>query len=423
MAPTQPIAARRAGRASGPPAGEPRAHRRRGDRAGPQALLRRAERRRGHARGAASGARSSTATSTTSATCSLRASREAIEELYEAQRGARPRRGPATPTRCGARFEAAVDVYQRHGPLLRGVAEAAAGDEQIARDYARAARRFDDLPSSRCAAWPASAHALADLAETARALNLMNETYLLDAFGREPRVSPETAVQTLTEIWDAVDPPLTKGPDRWTSSAPPTSASRTCPGYPTSRTTPRSTACACTTSTRAAARPCSASTASRAGATSTGTCSTALVAAGHRVVCPDLVGFGRSDKPTDQDWYTYDRHVDTVTRAPRPARPRGRDRGGAGLGRPDRAALGGRARRPGGAARDPQHRPVHRPGEQGLHGLARLRRAHAGPADRHDHPGRDHDRPAARRSSPPTRRRSPPRRARRARSASRCSCR
>ncbi len=38
-----------------------------------------------------------------------------------------------------------------------------------------------------------------------------------------------------------------------------------------------------------------------------------LVATGHRVVCPDLVGFGRSDKPTDQDWYTYERHVEYVT--------------------------------------------------------------------------------------------------------------
>jgi haloalkane dehalogenase len=38
-----------------------------------------------------------------------------------------------------------------------------------------------------------------------------------------------------------------------------------------------------------------------------------LVDAGQRVVCPDLVGFGRSDKPTDQAWYTYDRHVETVT--------------------------------------------------------------------------------------------------------------
>jgi len=40
----------------------------------------------------------------------------------------------------------------------------------------------------------------------------------------------------------------------------------------------------------------------------------ALVDAGHRVVCPDLVGFGRSDKPTDQAWYTYERHVEFVTR-------------------------------------------------------------------------------------------------------------
>jgi haloalkane dehalogenase len=39
-----------------------------------------------------------------------------------------------------------------------------------------------------------------------------------------------------------------------------------------------------------------------------------LVEAGHRVVCPDLVGFGRSDKPTDQSWYTYERHVDVATR-------------------------------------------------------------------------------------------------------------
>ena len=39
-----------------------------------------------------------------------------------------------------------------------------------------------------------------------------------------------------------------------------------------------------------------------------------LVQSGHRVVCPDLVGFGRSDKPTDQGWYTYDRHCETVSK-------------------------------------------------------------------------------------------------------------
>jgi len=38
-----------------------------------------------------------------------------------------------------------------------------------------------------------------------------------------------------------------------------------------------------------------------------------LVAAGHRVICPDLAGFGRSDKPTDRSWYSYDRHVAQVS--------------------------------------------------------------------------------------------------------------
>ena len=35
-----------------------------------------------------------------------------------------------------------------------------------------------------------------------------------------------------------------------------------------------------------------------------------LAAAGHRVVAPDLVGFGRSDKPSERSDYTYQRHVD-----------------------------------------------------------------------------------------------------------------
>lgn len=34
-----------------------------------------------------------------------------------------------------------------------------------------------------------------------------------------------------------------------------------------------------------------------------------LVAAGYRCIAPDLIGFGRSDKPIDQSHYTYNRHV------------------------------------------------------------------------------------------------------------------
>ncbi|HEY2632378.1 MAG TPA: haloalkane dehalogenase [Solirubrobacteraceae bacterium] len=35
--------------------------------------------------------------------------------------------------------------------------------------------------------------------------------------------------------------------------------------------------------------------------------------AGFRCIAPDLPGFGRSDKPTDIDWYSYDRHVAAVS--------------------------------------------------------------------------------------------------------------
>ena len=35
---------------------------------------------------------------------------------------------------------------------------------------------------------------------------------------------------------------------------------------------------------------------------------------GARCVAPDYFGFGRSDKPTDPAWYSYDRHVESITR-------------------------------------------------------------------------------------------------------------
>ena len=35
--------------------------------------------------------------------------------------------------------------------------------------------------------------------------------------------------------------------------------------------------------------------------------------AGYRCIAPDYAGFGRSDKPTDIGWYTYDRHVQLMS--------------------------------------------------------------------------------------------------------------
>lgn len=38
-----------------------------------------------------------------------------------------------------------------------------------------------------------------------------------------------------------------------------------------------------------------------------------LVAGGRRVIVPDYAGFGRSDKPTDRRWYSFDRHTELMT--------------------------------------------------------------------------------------------------------------
>jgi AcrR family transcriptional regulator len=138
----------------------------------------------------------------------VRAGREAIDELFEAQRafGEAPiGDGPEAIRRA---FVPAVAVYSRHGPLLRAIAEAAAEDEEIAAGQQAVRQRFTELAEAALRGMPdIAANPSTDLSETARALNLMNEAYLLDAFGRDARVPAETIVQTLTEIWMAVAHP------------------------------------------------------------------------------------------------------------------------------------------------------------------------------------------------------------------------
>jgi haloalkane dehalogenase len=38
-----------------------------------------------------------------------------------------------------------------------------------------------------------------------------------------------------------------------------------------------------------------------------------MVAAGYRCIAPDHIGFGRSDKPTDPDWYNIAKHMDNLS--------------------------------------------------------------------------------------------------------------
>ncbi|HEX6116796.1 MAG TPA: TetR/AcrR family transcriptional regulator [Solirubrobacterales bacterium] len=131
-----------------------------------------------------------------------RASGEAIEELYAAELELEKtyRDDPAQAIEFA--IEAAVAVYSRHGPLLRALSEAATVDLRIATAQRASYARFDALVARVLSGFSkTAAEPLADVEETARALNLMNTSYLLAAFGDKPRVTREVAVQTLTEIW------------------------------------------------------------------------------------------------------------------------------------------------------------------------------------------------------------------------------
>ena len=134
----------------------------------------------------------------------MRAGREAIEQLYEAQTGLAEARVDHGPDAIREAIELPVRIYHRHGPLLRAISEAAAADTEVARGQEALLRRFDEL----CATALRNAEAeagprFADIDQSALALNRLNASYPLEVFGREPRVSVETATQTLTEIWVA----------------------------------------------------------------------------------------------------------------------------------------------------------------------------------------------------------------------------
>jgi AcrR family transcriptional regulator len=137
----------------------------------------------------------------------LDVAQEAMDELYDTEvaldqaRLAEARDAP-NPDDLRQAVAAPVAVYDRHGPLLQAVLEAATVDPVVAERVKPLRERFDALIAEFLErAGEQFGNPPADPAESARALNRLNEGYLVDAFGRGARVSPEIATRTLTEIW------------------------------------------------------------------------------------------------------------------------------------------------------------------------------------------------------------------------------
>lgn len=112
------------------------------------------------------------------------------------------RAGDGYPVAAREALSAIVEFFVRHGPLVRAISEAAAGDERIEREYRRGldaligltTQAIERLAGERGLRVP-------DARAIAIALNLMNEAYLLEEFGREPYGNPAVALATLETVW------------------------------------------------------------------------------------------------------------------------------------------------------------------------------------------------------------------------------
>ena len=127
---------------------------------------------------------------------------EALTQLYQAQVAMEAARVGPDPEAVRLALGATVEIYSRHGPSLRALTEAATTDPVIAAREAELRRGFDRLVEDMIHRGIAEgASPPPDPAESARALNRMVEAYLIESFGREPRVSNELALDTLADIW------------------------------------------------------------------------------------------------------------------------------------------------------------------------------------------------------------------------------
>lgn len=96
-----------------------------------------------------------------------------------------------------------VAVWEEHGPVLRAIAEAALVERDVGEAYReKVLNRFIDAVEQRLETELAAGN-VGELptGETATALILLNERYLMEKLGRPPFADSDQVLQTLDLIW------------------------------------------------------------------------------------------------------------------------------------------------------------------------------------------------------------------------------
>jgi AcrR family transcriptional regulator len=95
-----------------------------------------------------------------------------------------------------------VEVCYEGGPILRAVAEASTTDEQLERVWADFLGQFDDAVSNQIEQHQAKKLIPEfDARPVAIALNRLDASLVIHAFGRHPRSNPEPVREAITRIW------------------------------------------------------------------------------------------------------------------------------------------------------------------------------------------------------------------------------
>jgi AcrR family transcriptional regulator len=98
-----------------------------------------------------------------------------------------------------------VDFWMREGPLIHAIVEAAHHDDEVDRIYQGFRTMYDEMTEEALRREVDAGRITGiDPRETSRAMNAMNERYLLDSFGREPRADRDAVLDALTTIWQRV---------------------------------------------------------------------------------------------------------------------------------------------------------------------------------------------------------------------------
>lgn len=104
-----------------------------------------------------------------------------------------------------AGLEGVVHAYAVHAPVLRALADAAAGDARVEAAYRGLVDAFVDGVAARLHSDQAAGRIAAgvDLRELGRALVWLNERYLYESLGRSPQSDPAEVSAVLHRIWRA----------------------------------------------------------------------------------------------------------------------------------------------------------------------------------------------------------------------------